>query len=166
MLPWTPPLWLTVSFVTVVMTVNLVTVISKKVITGQLNDEQNNEPYAKNTAYWTHAIASRIAIVVNVVAIAIAIPLLLTGTTWIVINFPHVYFITTCALLWILSLYLTWSFFRVRDKSHDTDVQGSNALIDPNDRAAINYAIGWILSNVTLDAFMWLVMSHPWTTHY
>lgn len=166
MLPWTPPLWLTVSFVTVVMTVNLVTVISKKVITGQLNDEQNNEPYAKNTAYWIHAIASRIAIVVNVVAIAIAIPLLLTGTTWIGINFPHVYFITTCALLWILSLYLTWSFFQTRDKSHDTDIQGSNALIDPNDRAAINYAIGWILSNVTLDAVMWLVTSHPWTTHY
>lgn len=166
MLPWTPPLWLTVSFVTVVMTVNLVTVISKKIITGQLNDEQNNEPYAKNTAYWTHAIASRIAIVVNVVTTAIAIPLLLIGTTWIGINFPHVFFITMCALMWILSLYLTWSFFQVRDKSHDTDVQESNALIDPNDRAAINYAIGWILSNVTLDTFMWLVMSHPWTTHY
>lgn len=166
MLPWTPPLWLTVSFVTVVMTVNLVTVISKKIITGQINDEQNNEPYAKNTAYWTHAIASRIAIVVNVVTTAIAIPLLLIGTTWIGINFPHVFFITMCALLWILSLYLTWSFFQVRDKSHDTDVQESNALIDPNDRAAINYAIGWILSNVTLDTFMWLVMSHPWTTHY
>lgn len=160
MLPWTPPLWPTVSFVTVVMTVNLITVISKKVITGQLNDEQNNEPYAKNTAYWTHAIASRIAIVVNVVATAIAILLLLTGTTWIGINFPHAYFITTCALVWILSLYLTWSFFQVRDKSHDTDVQGSNALIDPNDRAAINYAIAWILSNVILDGFMWLVMSH------
>lgn len=166
MLPWTPPLWLTVSFVTVVMTVNLVTVISKKVITGQLNDEQNNEPYAKNTAYWIYAIASRIAIVVNVVAIAIAIPLLLIGTTWIGINFPHVYFITTCTLLWILSLYPTWAFFQVRDKSHDTDVQVSNALINPNDRAAINYAIGWILFNVTLDAVMWLVMSHPWTTHY
>lgn len=133
----------------------------QKIITGQLNDEQNNEPYAKNTAYWTHAIASRIAIVVNVVTTAIAIPLLLIGTTWIGINFPHVFFITMCALLWILSLYLTWSFFQVRDKSHDTDVQESNALIDPNDRAAINYAIGWILSNVTLDTFMWLVMSHP-----
>ena len=166
MLPWTPPLWLTVSFVTVVMTVNLVTVISKKVITGQLNDEQNNEPYAKNTEYWTHAIASRIAIVVNVVATAIAIPLLLIGTTWIGINFPHAYFITTCALVWILSLYLTWSFFQIRDKSHDTDVRGSNTLIDPNDRAAINYAIAWILGNVALDAVMWLVTSHPWTTHY
>lgn len=157
MLPWTPPLWLGVTFVTVVITVNLVTVISKKVITGQLNDEQNNEPYAKNTAYWTHAIASRIAIVVNVVATAIAILLLITGTTWIGINFPHAYFITTCALVWILSLYLTWSFFQVRDKSHDTDVRGSNALTDPNDRAAINYAIAWILVNVALDAFMWLV---------
>ena len=107
MLPWNPPLWLTVSFVTVVMTVNLVTVISKKAITEHLNGEQENEPHSKGVAYWTHAIASRIAIVVNVVAIAIAIPLLLTGTTWIGINFPHVYFITTCALLWILSLYLT-----------------------------------------------------------
>lgn len=141
MFPWTPPLWLTVSFITVVMTVNLVTVISKEVITRQLNGEQENEPHSKGVAYWTHAIASRIAIVVNVVATAIAIPLLLTGTTWIGTNFPHVYFITTCALLWILSLYLTWSFFQTRDKSHDTDVQGSNALIDPNDRAAINYAI-------------------------
>lgn len=166
MLPWTPPLWLVVTFVAVAITANLITAISKKVITGQLNDEQNNEPYAKNTAYWIHAITSRIAIVVNVVATAIAIPLLLIGTTWIGINFPHVFFITTCALTWILSLYLTWSFFQVRDKSHDTDVQGSNALIDPNDRAAINYAIAWILVNVALDALMWLVMSHPWTTHY
>lgn len=166
MLPWTPPLWLAVAFVAVVIVVNLATVISKEIITRRLNGEQENEPHSKGVAYWAHAIASRIAIVVNVVATAIAIPLLLIGTTWLGINFPHAFFITTCALTWILSLYLTWSFFRVRDKSHDTDVQGSNALIDPNDRAAINYAIGWILSNVTLDAFMWLVTSHPWTTHY
>lgn len=166
MLPWTPPLWLTVTVVAVPIAINLMTIVSKKAITKRLNGEQENEPHPKGVAYWIHAIASRIAIVVNVVAIAIAIPLLLTGTTWIGINFPHAYFITTCALVWILSLYLTWSFFQVRDKSHDTDVQGSNALIDPNDRAAINYAIAWILFNVTLDAFMWLVMSHPWTTHY
>lgn len=142
------------------------TIVSKKAITKRLNGEQENEPHSKDIAYWTHAIASRIAIVVNVVATAIAIPLLLIGTTWIGINFPHIFFITMCALMWILSLYLTWSFFQVRDKSHDTDVQGSNALIDPNDRAAINYTIGWILVNIALDAFMWLVMSHPWTTHY
>lgn len=166
MLPWTPPLWLTVTAIAVPIAINLMTIVSKKAITKRLNGEQENEPHPKGVAYWTHAIASRIAIVVNVVATAIAIPLLLIGTTWIGINFPHVYSITTCALLWILSLYLTWSFFQVRDKSHDTDVQRSNALIDPNDRAAINYAIGWILSNVTLDAVMWLVMSHPWTTHY
>lgn len=161
MLPWTPPLWITVTVVAVPIAINLMTIVSKKAITKRLNGEQKNEPHSKDVAYWTHAIASRIAIVVNVVATAIAIPLLLIGTTWIGINFPHVFFITTCALIWILSLYLTWSFFQVRDKSHDTDVQGSNALIDPNDRAAINYAIAWILVNVTLDAFMWLVMSHP-----
>ena len=166
MLPWNPPLWLTVTVVAVPIAINLMTIVSKKAITERLNGEQENEPHSKGVAYWTHAIASRIAIVVNIVATAIAILLLLTGTTWIGINFPHAYFITTCALVWILSLYLTWSFFQVRDKSHDTDVRGSNALTDPNDRAAINYAIGWILSNVTLDAVMWLVMSHPWTTHY
>ena len=166
MLPWTPPLWLTVTVIAVPIAINLMTIVSKKAITKRLNGEQENEPHPKGVAYWTHAIASRIAIVVNVVATAITIPLLLIGTTWIGINFPHVYFITTCALLWILSLYLTWSFFQVRDKAHDTDVQRSNALINPNDRAAINCAIGWILSNVTLDAVMWLVMSHPWTTHY
>lgn len=164
--PWTPQLWLAVAFVTTAIAINLMTIVSKKAITKRLNGEQENEPHSKDVAYWTHAIASRIAIVVNVVATAIAIQLLLIGTTWIGINFPHVFFITMCALMWILSLYLTWSFFQVRDKSHDTDVQGSNALIDPNDRAAINYAIGWILVNVALDAFMWLVMSHPWTTHY
>lgn len=148
------------TFVAVVITTNLITIISKKIVTGRLNDEQNNEPYTKDAAYWTHAIASRITIVTNSIVAIVGAPLLLTGTTWIGINFPHAYFITTCALVWILSLYLTWSFFRVRDKSHDTDVQGSNALIDPNDRAAINYAIAWILVNVALDAFMWLVMSH------
>jgi hypothetical protein len=166
MLPWNPPLWLTVTVVAIPIAINLIAIISKKIVTERLNGEQENEPHSKDVAYWTHAIASRIAIVVNVVATAIAIPLLLIGTTWIGINFPHVFFITMCALMGILSLYLTWSFFQVRNKSHDTDVQGSNALIDPNDRAAINYAIGWILVNVALDAFMWLVMSHPWTTHY
>lgn len=166
MLPWNPPLWLTVTVVAVPIAINLMTIVSKKAITKRLNGKQENEPHSKGVAYWTHAIASRIAIVVNVVATAIAIPLLLIGTTWIGVNFPHVFFITMCALIWILSLYLTWSFFQVRDKSHDTDVQGSNALIDPNDRAAINYVIGWILVNVALDAFMWLIMSHTWTTHY
>ena len=166
MLPWNPPLWLTVTVVAIPIAINLITIISKKIVTERLNGEQENEPHSKGVAYWTHTITSRIAIVVNVVTTAIAIPLLLIGTTWIGINFPHVYFITTCALLWILSLYLTWSFFQVRDKSHDTDVQESNALIDPNNRAAINYAIGWILVNIALNAFMWLVMSHPWTTHY
>ncbi len=162
--PYVPPLWLTMAFIAVVIAANLITVISKKTITKRLNAEQENETYVKGTTYWTHAITSRIAIVVNVVTTAIAIPLLLIGTTWIGINFPHVFFITMCALMWILSLYLTWSFFQVRDKSHDTDVQGSNALIDPNDRAAINYAIGWILFNVTLDVIIWLI-AHRMETH-
>ena len=160
MFPWTPPLWLTVSFVTVVMTVNLVTVISKKVITGQLNDEQNNEPYTKNAAYWIHAIVSRIAIVVNSIVAIVGILLLLTGTTWIGINFPHVFFIAMCALMWIASLFFTQVFF-IDTKLQDSDAQENDVLIDPHDRHAINVYIGWILVNVALDAFMWLVMSHP-----
>lgn len=158
-------LWLTVSFVTVVMTVNLVTVISKKAITKRLNGEQENEPHPKGVAYWTHAIASRIAIVVNVVATTIAITLLLIGTTWIGINFPHVFFIAMCALMWIASLFFTQVFF-IDTKLQDSDAQENDTLIDPNDRHAIDAYITWILVNVALDAFMWLVMSHPWTTHY
>lgn len=163
MLPWTPPLWLVVTFVAVAITTNLITAISKKVITRQLNDEQNNEPYAKNTAYWTHAIASRIAIVVNVVATAIAIPLLLIGTTWIGINFPHIFFITMCALMWIASLFFTQIFF-IDTKLQDGDAQENNALIDPHDRHAINAYIGWILFNVTLDVIIWLI-AHRMETH-
>lgn len=32
MFPWTPPLWLTVAFVAVVITANLITIISKKIV--------------------------------------------------------------------------------------------------------------------------------------
>lgn len=134
------------------MTANLITAIYKKVIT----ERPDNKPYTKNTAYWIHAIVSRIASIVNTVATIVAIILLFIGIDWLSFNFQHIFFITMCALMWILSLYLTWSFFQIRDKSHDTDAQGNNALIDPNDRAAINYAIGWILFNVTLDAIILL----------
>lgn len=158
-------LWLTVSFVAVVITANLITIISKKIVTERLNDKQNNGPYTKNAAYWIHAIVSRIAIVVNTVATAIAIPLLLIGTTWIGINFPHVFFIAMCALMWIASLFFTQVFF-IDTKLQDSDAQENDVLIDPHDRHAINVYIGWILVNVALDAVIWLAMSHPWTTHY
>jgi len=159
MFPWIPPLWVPVTFVVVTIGVNLITIISKKIGTEQLNDAQNNEPYNKRVAYWTHAIASRIATVVNIITVVVAIPLLLIGTTWLGSKFPHIFFITMCALMWILSLCLTWISFRIRDKSHDNDAQEDGAPIDPNDRAAINYAITWILLNVAFDGFMWLVVN-------
>lgn len=165
MLPWTPPLWLTVTFVAVVITANLITIISKKIVTERLNDKQNNGPYTKNAAYWIHAIVSRIAIVVNSIAEIVGTLLTLTGTTWIGINFPHVFFIAMCALMWIASLFFTQIFF-IDTKLQDSDAQENDVLIDPHDRHAINAYIAWILVNVALDAFMWLVMSHPWTTHY
>ena len=86
----------------------------------------------------------------------VGLPPLLIGTTWLGFNFPHIFRITMRTLMWILSLCLTWSLFQIRNKSHDTDAQRNNALIDPNNRAAINYAIGWILFNVTLDAIVLL----------
>jgi len=79
MLPYTPPLSLTVTFVAVVITANLITIISKKIVTERLNDKQNNEPYTKNAAYWIHAIVSRIAIIVNLIAGAVIISLLFCG---------------------------------------------------------------------------------------
>ena len=164
MLPYTPPLWLTVTFVAVAIATNLITVISKKNITKRLNAEQENETYVKGAAYWAHAITSRIADIVNVIMIAIVIYLLLFGATWLGLKFPHIFFVTMCGLMWILSLYLTWVFFEARDKSHDNDAQENDTLIDPNDRAAINYAIGWILFNVTLDGIIWLI-AHRMETH-
>ena len=165
MFPWIPPLWLVVTFIAVAMTANLITAISKKVITGRLNDEQNNEPYTKDAAYWTHAIASRITIVVNSIVAIVGAPILLTGIAWLGSKSPHLFFITMCALIWIASLFFTQVFF-IDTKSQDSDAQENDALIDPHDRHAINAYIGWILFNVIFDAFVWLVMSHPWTTHY
>ena len=165
MLPYTPPLWPTVTFVAVVITTNLITIISKKIVTERLNDKQNNEPYTKNAAYWIHAIVSRIAIVVNSIVAIVGTPLLIIGTTWIGINFPHVFFITMCAIIWIASLFFTQIFF-IDTKLQDSDAQENDVLIDLHDRHAINAYIGWILVNVALDAFMGLLMSHPWTTHY
>lgn len=165
MFPWIPPLWLVVTFIAVAMTANLITAISKKVITGRLNDEQNNEPYTKDAAYWTHAIASRITIVVNSIVAIVGAPILLTGIAWLGSKSPHIFFIAMCALMWIASLFFTQVFF-IDTKLQDSDAQENDVLIDPHDRHAINAYIAWILVNVALDAFMWLVMSHPWTTHY
>lgn len=164
MFPWTPPLWLTVTFVAVVITANLITIIYKKIVTEQLNNKQNNEPYTKNAAYWIHAIVSRIAIVVNSIVAIVGAPLLLTGIAWLGSKFPHIFFITMCALIWIASLFFTQVFF-IDTKSQDSDAQENDTLIDPHDRHAINAYIGWILSNVIFDAFVWLVMSHSWLTH-
>ena len=165
MFPWTPPLWLTVTFVAAGITTNLITIISKKIVTERLNDKQNNEPYTKDAAYWVHAIVSRIAIVVNSIAIITGTPLLLTGATWLGHKFPHIFFITMCALIWIASLFFTQVFF-IDTKLQDSDAQENDALIDPHDRHAINAYIGWMLFNVIFDAFMWLVMSHTWITRY
>ena len=165
MFTWTPPLWLTVTFVAVGITTNLITIISKKIVTERLNNKQNNEPCTKDVAYWVHAIVSRIAIVVNSIAIITGTPLLLIGTTWLGSKFPHIFCITMCALIWIASLFFTQVFF-IDTKLQDSDAQENDALIDPHDRHAINAYIGWMLFNVIFDAFMWLVMSHTWITRY
>lgn len=156
MFPWTPPLWLTVAFVATAIAINLMTIVSKKAITKRLNGKQNNEPYTKNTAYWTHAISSRIAIVVNSIVAIVGTPLLITGIAWLGSKSPHIFIITMCALTWIASLFFTQVFF-IDTKSQDSDAQENDALIDPHDRHAINAYIGWILFNVIFDAFVWLV---------
>ena len=102
---------------------------------------------------------------VNSIVAIVGTPLLLTGIAWLGSKFPHIFFITMCALIWVASLFFTQVFF-IDTKSQDSDAQENDALIDPHDRHAINAYIGWILVNIALDAFMWLVMSHPWTTHY
>lgn len=155
--PYVPPLWLTMTFIAVVIAVNLITIISKKIIAKRLNAEQENETYIKDAAYWTHAITSRIADIVNVIMIAIVIYLLLVGGGWLYINFPNASFVIWCVLMWILSLGATCGFFELRNKPHDTDAQENDTLIDPNDQAAINYALVWILFNIIFDGFMWLL---------
>ena len=116
MFPWTPPLWLTMAFVATAIAINLMTIVSKKAITKRLNGKQNNEPYTKNTAYWTHAISSRIAIVVNSIAAIVGTPLLLTGIAWLGSKSPHIFFITMCALIWIASLFFTQVFLSTRNR--------------------------------------------------
>ena len=165
MLPYTPPLWLTATFIAVVITANLITIISKKIVTERLNDKQNNETYTKNAAYWIHAIVSRITIVVNSIVAIVGTLLLITGTTWIGINFPHVFFIAMCALMWIASLFFTQVFF-IDTKLQDSDAQENDTLIDPNDRHAINAYIAWILGNITFDVIMWLTINIQESVQY
>lgn len=166
MLPYTPPLWLTVTFVAVVITANLITIISKKIVTERLNDKQNNEPYTKNAAYWIHAIVSRIAIIVNLIAGAVIISLLFCGVGWISIYHPYIFWAMMCIFIWIASLGFTCFLFRMRNKSPDSDNQDSDTLVDPKDRTAINYAIAWILGNITLDVIMWLTINIQESVHY
>lgn len=165
MFPWTPPLWLTVAFVATAITINLMTIVSKKAIAKRLNGKQNNEPYTKNTTYWTHVIASRIANIVNIVAGAVIIGLLLCGMCWLCDQHPYIFWAMVCVFMWIGSLCFVQIFF-IGMKPQDNDAQENDTLIDPNDRYAINAYITWILVNVAFDAFVWLVMGHLWTTHY
>lgn len=158
MFPWTPPLWLTVAFVTVVITANLITIISKKIVTERLNDKQNNEPYTKNAAYWIHAIVSRIAIVVNVVAGAVIIILLLCGMGWLCDQHPYIFWAMMSIFMWIGSLCFAQLFF-IDIKPQDIDKQENDTLIDPNDRHAINVYVAWALINITIDAIMWLAIN-------
>ena len=165
MFPWTPPLWLTVVFVATTIAINLITIVSKKAITKHLNGKQNNEPCTKNTAYWTHAIGSRIAILVNTITVVAIGYLLFLGMGWLCIHHPYILNTIFCVFMWIGSLLFV-QIFIIGTKPRDNDAQENDTLIDPNDRYAINAYIAWILINVAVDAFMWLVTSHPWTTHY
>lgn len=166
MLPYTPPLWLTVAFIAVVITTNLITIISKRAITKRLNKEQNNETYAKDATYWTHAIASRITNIVNLITGAVIISLLFCGVGWISIYHPYIFWAIMCIFIWIASLGFTCFLFRMRNKSPDSDDQDSDTLVDPNDRTAINYAIAWILGNITFDVIMWLTINIQESVHY
>lgn len=157
MFPWTPPLGLTVAFVAVAITANLITIISKKAITKRLNKEQNNGPYTKDATYWTHAIASRIANIINIITGAVIISLLLCGVGWLSNQHPYIFWAMICVFMWIASLVFAQLFFI--EKSQDIDEQENDTLIDPNDRHAINVYITWALINIAIDAVMWLAIN-------
>ena len=158
MFPWTPPLWLTVTFVATAIAINLITIISKKIITKRINDEQNSEPYTKDAAYWTHVIASRIANIVNIVAGAVIIGLLVWGMGWLCDQHPYIFWAMMCIFMWIASLGFAQIFF-IDMKPQDSDAQENDTLIDPNDRNAINVYITWVLINIAIDTIVWLAIN-------
>ena len=158
MLPYTPPLWLTVAFVAVAITANLITIISKKAITKRLNKEQNNGPYTKDATYWTHAIASRITNIVNIVTGTVIIGLLLCGMGWLCDQHPYIFWAMMCVFMWIGSLCFAQLFF-INMKSQNIDEQENDTLIDPNDQHAINVYIAWALINIAIDVVMWLAIN-------
>lgn len=165
MFPWTPPLWLTVAFIATAIAINLITIISKKITTKRINDEQNSEPYTKDAAYWTHVIASRIANIVNIVAGAVIIGLLLWGMGWLCNQHPYIFWAMICVFMWIASLSFVQVFF-INTKYQDIDEQENDTLIDPNDRHAVNTYVAWVLINIAIDTIMWLAINTVENMHY
>lgn len=154
MLPYTPPLWLTVAFVIGTITLNLTAFISRKGLNKHLDGMQEDGSYTKDVTYWTYAISSSIANIINIIVVTLIAYLLLCGLGWVKNQHPYVFLAIVCVLIWLVSLGCMWALFITKRPQKNAQEYGT--LVDPNDRDAINCAIAWISFNVALDIVLWL----------
>ena len=156
MLPWTPPLWLTVAYVAATVIINITIHRCRKTLVKRQEEKHENEPRTRDVAYWIYTVISPMRTLINAIELTLLAWLSAVGMAWLHANHIYTFMIVTYVIIGVGSSFAThrfligaleYRFFTKKDP-----------LIDPYDQTITLYVKRWVIFNVITDIVLWILI--------
>lgn len=160
MFPWTPPLWLTLAYVTATVILNITIHRCRKTLVKRQEEKQEDEPRTKDVTYWIYTIISPMMALINAIALTLLAWLSAVGMAWLHANRIYTFMIVTYVIIGVGSSLATHRFL-IEALDYRFFIK-KDPLIDTYDQTVTQYIKRWVIFNVITDIVLWmLIVSIP-----